>query len=115
MPHRVVTFVARDARHLPVGGVDHRRVEQVVRGGAAGPGVAGVLFGAGHEADAIRVLVPPCHGCGLARPGLFMRQVTSDLRGARRLVSYDSAASHTGPCLRGIAWRGENATGALVR
>jgi hypothetical protein len=77
--------------------------------------VAGVLFGAGHEADAISMPVPPCHGCGFARPGLFMRQVISDLRGARCLVSYDSAASHTGPCLRDIAWHGENAAGALGR
>jgi hypothetical protein len=77
VPHRVVTFVLRDARRLAAGDVDHRRVEWVVPGGAAEPGVAGVLFGAGDEADAIGMLVRPRHERSSARPGLFKQQVTS--------------------------------------
>ena len=35
--------------------------------------------------------------------------------GCQGLVSYDSAAGHTGPCLRDIAWHRENAVVALGR
>ena len=73
-----------------------------------------MLSGAGHEADAISTLVPPRHGCGFERPGLFKRQVPPAPR-VPGLVSYDSAASHTDPYLRGIAWRRENAVVALER
>ena len=114
MSHRVVTFVPRDAKHLAGGGVDHRRVERVVPGGGAEAGVVGVLSGAGYEADAISTLVRPRHGCGFARPGLFKRQVTPAPR-VPGLVSYDSAASHTDPYLRGIALGRENAVAAVGR
>ena len=83
MPHRAVTIAPRDAKHLAAGDVDHRRMERVVPAGAAEPGVVGVLFGAGHEADAISMLVPRRYGCGFARPGLFKRQVAPALWGAR--------------------------------
>jgi hypothetical protein len=114
VPHRVVTFVLRDAWRLAAGDVDHRRVEWVVPGGAAEPGVAGVLFGAGDEADAIGMLVRPRHGRGSARPGLGQAAGHQPC-GCLGLVSCDSAASHTGPCLRGIAWRRGNAVVAVKR
>jgi hypothetical protein len=78
VPHRVVTFVLRDARPWrPATLITAAWREWVVPGGAAEPGVAGVLFGAGDEADAIGMLVRPRHERGSARPGLFKRQVTS--------------------------------------
>jgi hypothetical protein len=80
VPHRVVAFVLRDAKHLTAGDVDHGRVAWVFLGGAAELGVAGVLFGAGQEAEAIGMLVPPRHECGLERPGLFRAEVTPALR-----------------------------------
>jgi hypothetical protein len=66
VPRRVVAFVPRDAEHLAVGCVDHRRAGGVP-GGAAGPRLVGVLFGAGQAADANGMLVPPRHGCGFER------------------------------------------------
>ena len=114
VPRRVVAFVPRDAEHLAAGCVDHRRVGWVVPGGAAEPGVAGVLFGAGQAADAISMLVPPRHGCG------FERRACSSGRsslpcGCPGLVSCDLARRPHRPCLRGIAWRRENAVVALER
>jgi hypothetical protein len=102
VPRRVVAFVPRDAEHLAAGCVDHRRVGWVVPGGAAEPGVAGVLFGAGQAADAISMLVLPRHGCG------FERRACSSGRshlpcGCPGLVSCDLARRPHRPCLRGIA------------
>jgi hypothetical protein len=82
--------------------------------GAAEPGVVGVLFDAGHEADAISMLVRPRHECGFERPGLFKRQVTSPA-GARAWSATTRPASHSDPYLREIAWRRENAVVALER
>jgi hypothetical protein len=104
----VVTFVLRDAKHLAAGDVDHGRVAWVFLGGAAELGVAGVLFGAGQEAEAIGMLDPPRHECGLERPGLF-KQRSHQPCGCPGLVNYEAAASCTGPYLCDIAWRGENA------
>ena len=65
----------RDAGRLAAGDVDRCPDGVGGPGGAAEPGVAGVRFGAGHEASAISRLVRPRDGCGMAGPGLFQRQV----------------------------------------
>ena len=49
-------------------------------GGAAEPGVVGVPFDAGHEADVISMLGPLRHECGTECPGLFKRRVAPALR-----------------------------------
>ena len=81
-------------------------------GGAAEPGVVGLLSGAGHEADAISMLGLARHECGFERPGLSKRQVAPALRvpGQLRL-----GRQPPGPCLCDPAWHRENAAVSLGR
>lgn len=113
VPRRVVAFGPRDAEHLAVGCVDHRRAGGVP-GGAARPRLVGVLFGVGQAADANGMLVPPRHRCGFERRACSSGRSPPALRvpgpGQLRL----GRRPHR-PCLRGIAWRRENAVVALER
>jgi len=107
VPHRVVTFVPRDAEHLTADDVDHGRVAWVFLGSAAELGVAGVLFGAGQEAEAIGVLGPRATSAGWSARACSGGGCTSCV-GARPGQLRLGPPAHR-PCLRDIAWRRENA------